>query len=56
MWEKILPDMLAIGFLGSALIMAMLNGTNEMAANIAIGLIGYIGGKGTASKKENKGD
>lgn len=52
MWEKILPDLLAIAVLGAALILGIVDGMHDLAANIAIGLIGYIGGKATTGKKE----
>lgn len=56
-FEKIsLPDILVVLTLGTALIMAINNGMNELSMSIASGLLGYIGGAAVTKNTHGKDD
>ena len=55
MIEKIsIREVLTILVLGAVNIMAVLYGYNELAMSISYGLVGYLGGRESNRKEQNK--
>ena len=55
MIEKIsIREVLTILILGAVNIMAVLYGYNEVAMSISAGLVGYLGGRESNRKEQNK--
>ena len=55
MIEKIsIREVLTILVLGAVNIMAVLYGYNELAMSISSGLVGYLGGRESSRKEQNK--
>ena len=48
--------LVAVGFLGVALIVGTCQGIETLAGNIASGMVGYIGGRVSANAEKGKGD
>ena len=56
-FEKVnIEYLVAVVFLGAALIVGIVYGEKELAINIASGIIGYIGGRAVTAARNSQGE